>query len=403
MKDSKCATCNAPVEILSRCEIAINSQKNSVAYWYERVLSHDLPEADAGIILKSSRVILSREATKGIYRGFSGVIATHYTRSASDVGGLALTTDGLLFTGSAEPIAIAFETITSVTIESNTIIVISRDHGVLFFDFTQESGKMWEDCIRKALANHHSQKKIIEFYPRLRFAGDLRDNPGKSKGHKNLHVAVRKWYRSDYSPILDLLRPIVKPLIRSAFSVDIQGLDNIPRHGAAVLFSNHTSFLDSIILGVFPRRNIWFMAKNSQFKGSFLTWALKHLRAFPVRRYTMDVQAVRNAVRIVQQGHILGIFPEGERTWDNTLLPFRIGAIRLVLALGRPVIPVGISGAYELMPRWTSSIKRVPVTIRIGEPVRLDHIPIPQQTGDDISQTSEKLKEHIVRLSGGHS
>jgi 1-acyl-sn-glycerol-3-phosphate acyltransferase len=193
----------------------------------------------------------------------------------------------------------------------------------------------------------------------------------------------------------------VKPLIRSVFSVDIQGLDNIPEHGSAILLSNHTSFLDSIILGVFPKRNIWFMAKNSQYKGSFLTWALRHLRSFPVRRYITDAQAVRNAIRIVQQGHILGIFPEGERTWDNTLLPFKYGTIRLVLALGRPVIPVGISGAYELMPRWTSSIKRVPVKIRIGEMVQFDHIPLAQQTRADLKRTAEKLKEHIVRLSGG--
>jgi 1-acyl-sn-glycerol-3-phosphate acyltransferase len=389
------------VEILSRSEVSINSQRNSVAYWYEKVLSFDLPRSDGGIILTSKLVRLSREATMGIYKGYAGVTATHYTRAPADEGTLVLKTDEILFSGSKETISIAFGSITSLTIESNTIIIISRNHGVLFFDFTEESGKKWEDCIRKALIRFHSPELIIEFYPRLRFESSLRETSGKQKGHTYLHVPVKRWYKSDYSPLLDLLRPIVKPLIRSVFSVDIQGLDNIPEHGSAILLSNHTSFLDSIILGVFPKRNIWFMAKNSQYKGSFLTWALRHLRSFPVRRYITDAQAVRNAIRIVQQGHILGIFPEGERTWDNTLLPFKYGTIRLVLALGRPVIPVGISGAYELMPRWTSSIKRVPVKIRIGEMVQFDHIPLAQQTRADLKRTAEKLKEHIVRLSGG--
>ncbi|HOO36851.1 MAG TPA: lysophospholipid acyltransferase family protein [Deltaproteobacteria bacterium] len=399
-KDTQCIHCRTPVEIRSRSEVSINAQKNTVAHWYEKVLSFDLPEADSGIILTSKLVRLSREATMGVYKGYAGVTATHYTRAFADEGTLVLKTDEILFSGSKETISIPIGQITSLTIETNTIIVISRNHGVLFFDFTEEPGKKWEDCIRKALVRFHSPRKIVEFYPRLRFENSLRETPGKQKGHPYLHVPVKRWYRSDYSPLLDLLRPIVKPLIRSVFSVDIQGLDNIPEHGSAVLLSNHTSFLDSIILGVFPRRNIWFMAKNSQYKGAFLTWALRHLRSFPVRRYTIDAQAVRNAIRIVQQGHILGIFPEGERTWDNTLLPFKHGTIRLILALGRPVIPVGISGAYELMPRWTSSIKRVPVKIRIGEPVQFDHIPPQQQTRVDLNRTSAQLKEHIVRLSG---
>ncbi|MRR35853.1 1-acyl-sn-glycerol-3-phosphate acyltransferase [bacterium] len=158
-----------------------------------------------------------------------------------------------------------------------------------------------------------------------------------------------------------------------------------------------------MILGVFPKRHIWFMAKNSEYKGPVLTWALKRARAFPVRRYAHDVQAVRNAVRIIQEGHILGIYPEGERTWVNTLLPFRNGTMRLVLALGRPVIPVGISGAYELMPRWTSSIEKSPVKIRIGEPFMPDHIPIPHQTRSDLTRLRDYLTSRILALSGASS
>ena len=112
----------------------------------------------------------------------------------------------------------------------------------------------------------------------------------------------------------------------------------------------------------------------------------------------MDVVAVRNAIRIVQERHVLGIFPEGERCWDNRLLPFKLGTIRLLLALGSPVIPVGIAGAYALMPRWTSTIKRVPVTIRIGAPISLGHVPIPAQARMDVEMASEKLRRSIQHL-----
>ena len=89
-----------------------------------------------------------------------------------------------------------------------------------------------------------------------------------------------------------------------------------------------------------------------------------------------------------------------KRSWDGRLLPFKHGAMGLVLALGQPVIPVGISGAYELMPRWTSKIKRTPVTIRIGQPTNFDPIPIPEQTKDDIERASAKLKSCFLDLIG---
>ncbi len=400
MKDSRCLSCDAPVEILSRSEISIDGQRNSIAYWYGRVQAFDLPLPQEGILVKSSRVRLSREAITGIYKGFSGVISSQYTRAYADSGVLALKENELTFSGEKAVIAIAFEEITSLTIESNTIIVVSREQGALFFDFDQESGKKWEDLLRKALVSYHSPERIIEFYPRLRLAGTVREKPGRAPGHKTLHVPVRRWYKSDHSPVFALVRSLARPIIKAAFSVDISGIEHLPEHGGAVLLSNHTSFLDSIILGVFTRRNIWFMAKNSEYRNRLLSWALKRARAFPVRRYTTDVQALRNAIRIVQQGHVLGIFPEGERTWDNSLLPFKYGTMRLVLALGKPVIPVGISGAYELMPRWTSTIERSPVKIRIGEPLFFDHIPIPRQTRGDIEHASEILREQIVRLAG---
>jgi len=400
MDGSGCVHCRAAVQVVSRTEVSINGERNTISHWYRRVLSFELPPGDAGPIMESGRVVLSREAAGGTYRGFAGVVATRFTRAACDEGFITLKSGGLRFSGEMEALDIPMEDLTGLTIESNTIILTSRTYGILFFDFLHESGKKWEDCIRRCLARLHAPRKIAEFYPRLRFEDDFREGPARARGHQSLRVPAKRHYRLDSSLVLPVVRVIARPVIKSLFSVDIKGLEHIPEEGPAVLLSNHTSFMDSIILGAFPRRNIWFMAKNSEYRGRLLTWALRHARSFPVRRYTVDVQAVRNAVRIINQGHILGIYPEGERTWDNSLLPFRHGTIRLVLALGKPVIPVGISGAYELMPRWTSSIRRSPVRIRIGPPLMFDHIPVPQQTRADIMEAERVLRTHIHHLSG---
>lgn len=396
----RCTLCHGEVQVLSRSEVSVNGEKNTIGHWYDKIRSFDLPSDDTGTILKSSRVILSRETTRGIFRGFAGVVATHFTRAASDEGSFILKTGEIIYTGGKEAFTLPFDDLCGVTIESNTIILISRGQGILFFDFQDESGKKWEDLIRKALEVHHLPGKIVEFYPRLKFENALNGRHPKAPGHKTLSVPVRKWYAMDTSIPLAVVRAVAKPIIKALFSVRIEGLDNIPGAGAAVLLSNHTSFLDSIILGAFPKRHIWFMAKNSELRNPLLTWAIRHARGFPVRRYTIDTQAVRNAIRIVQQGHILGIYPEGERTWDNRLLPFKRGTMRLVLALGKPVIPVGISGSYALMPRWESSIERTPVKVRIGETLTLPHIPIPQQTNRDITDAEQVLSSRIRQLSG---
>lgn len=401
LENNHCVSCKATFRLVSRSIVEMNGDVQPLSYWYRKVLSFDTPEPVDGVIMRSRQVRLSREAQEGMYRGFAGITAYHFTRAPVDNGILTLNKEGLSFQGATGGIDVPFARLRAATIESNTVIAISADHGALFFDFLEESGKKWEDLIRSSLQKHHSQEDILEFYPRVRFRSSLRRKPGASPGHLTLRVPRRQWYTKDTSPLPMALKPIARFMLNTFLKIEIEGLENIPDAGPAILLPNHTSFLDSVILGFFTNRNIWFMAKNSEYRHSFMKWFLRHASSFPVRRYTIDVLAVRNAVRVVQQGHILGIFPEGERTWDGDLLPLRVGTIRLLLALGVPVIPVGISGAYELMPRWTSSITRVPVRYAIGKPILLPHIPAPRQTGADIGSASTLLQSEIKRLTGG--
>ena len=400
LESGSCIFCNAHVDLISRSHISINGDTQPISDWYRKVLSFDLPDKADGSVLKSNLVNLSREVQNGPYKGFGGIFAIHFTRRTVDTGTVTMYKTSLTFSGKALSIEIPFQKITSMTIESNTIIVVSSEHGPLFFDFLEESGKKWEDFFQKALRKFHAPEEIVEFYPRIRFRRDLKERPAKVVGHPELKPSVHKWYPSDYSPLFAVLKTILRPIIKKVFSVTANGLENIPEHGPAIITPNHTSFLDSIILGALPNRHIWFMAKNSEYRHLFLKWFLTIGNAFPVRRYTNDVLAVRNAARIVQGGHILGIYPEGERTWDGKMLPLRYGTIRLILALAAPVIPVGINGAYELMPRWTGAVRKVPVTINIGKPVRFEHIPIPKQTRRDIESASRLLRSEITKLSG---
>ncbi len=401
LENGHCVSCKTTFRLVSRSLVEMGGDVQPLSHWYGKVLSFDAPRAGDGIIMKSKQVRLSREAQEGMYKGFAGITAYHFTRAPVDTGVLTLHDKGLTYSGATDGIEIPFARLKGATIESNTMIIISADHGPLFFDFLEESGKKWEDLIRTCLQKHHAPEKIVEFYPRIRFRSSLRQGPARAVGHLTLRVPRRQWYTSDKSPLPMVLKPVARLILKTLLKIEIVGLENIPGSGPAILLPNHTSFLDSIILGFFTSRNIWFMAKNSEYRHVFMKWFLRHASSFPVRRYTIDVLAVRNAVRVVEHGHILGIFPEGERTWDGEMLPLRIGTVRLLLALGVPVIPVGITGAYELMPRWTSSIQRVPVKYAIGKPLLLPHLPAPKQTRADIESASTLLFSEIERLTGG--
>jgi 1-acyl-sn-glycerol-3-phosphate acyltransferase len=396
-----CVSCHVDFRLTTRSLASLEGEIRPISHWYKKIKAFELPQVSSGFIMKSRQVRLSRESQEGMYKGYAGITAYHFTRVPIDTGTLFLKEDALSFSGVTKSIDVPFPALMGVTIESNTVIVISREHGPLFFDFLDESGKKWEDLIQKALKKHHDPREIVEFYPRVRFKVSFRENPSKAPGHQKLRVPERRWYPRDKSMLSMVLKPLARPLIQALLSVTITGLENIPAKGSAIIVPNHTSFLDSVILGFLTRRDIWYMAKNSEYRQSFMKWFLRHAGSFPVRRYTIDVLAIRNAIRVVGHGHILGIFPEGERTWDGEMLPLRTGMIRLILALDTPVIPVGISGAYNLMPRWTSTIKLSPVKIAIGKPIEFAHIPIPRQTRDDIESASLELRTQILRLTGG--
>ena len=75
------------------------------------------------------------------------------------------------------------------------------------------------------------------------------------------------------------------------------------------------------------------------------------------------------ALRLVEKGEAIGIYPEGERSWDGALQPLRRGTVRLLLKAGAPVVPCGVVGSYDVWPRWSRRPRRCRVLIRFGEPI----------------------------------
>jgi 1-acyl-sn-glycerol-3-phosphate acyltransferase len=175
-----------------------------------------------------------------------------------------------------------------------------------------------------------------------------------------------------------LFQPLVRLGIGVVVRSEFEGLDKLPRSGGFLLVPNHQSVLDPLLLqGKFPRA-VSSMTKSTQFSRGFFRWVLPRVHAFPVRRYRVDPQSVRIVLRRLEEGRVVCVYPEGERSWDGTMQAFRRGTIRMILRAGVPVVPVAIDGTYRAWPRWSSRpwtpLRRFTVKVRFGDPLHFGEI-----------------------------
>ncbi|MEH7387417.1 lysophospholipid acyltransferase family protein [Bacillus sp. JJ1521] len=140
-----------------------------------------------------------------------------------------------------------------------------------------------------------------------------------------------------------LIGAIVKPLYR----IEVLGRENIPKEGGVLICSNHIDNLDPPVVGVTSPRPIHFMAKAELFKVPVLGWILPNVNAFPVKRGVSDRESLRTALKILKEGKVLGIFPEGTRSKDGKLGKGLSGVGFFALRTDCAVVPCAIIGPYK--------------------------------------------------------
>jgi 1-acyl-sn-glycerol-3-phosphate acyltransferase len=153
-----------------------------------------------------------------------------------------------------------------------------------------------------------------------------------------------------HTPVLDVVRPAVWLSARLYFGIRFEGVANIPKHGPLLITPNHVTFADPPLVSIPIRRPVHYMAWDRLFDIRGLSWLIRRLRAFPVDIESADPKATRAAVRLLDAGQIVMIFPEAGRSLDGRLQRFKLGAFRLACARGVPVLPVTILGGHECWP-----------------------------------------------------
>lgn len=175
--------------------------------------------------------------------------------------------------------------------------------------------------------------------------------------------------------IYKICRFICSVIVHLFWTVKIVGEDISNYEGSFILAANHVSYLDPIILGIAVKRPINFIAKKEVFSIPLLSFILKKIGVIPVDRKNINPVSIRKSIVLLKKGHILGIFPEGTRSWDGNLLELNAGMVKIALQANVPIIPVGLKGTFEIYPpqaKFPAIFKRQCIYIHFGKPFKLD-------------------------------
>lgn len=200
---------------------------------------------------------------------------------------------------------------------------------------------------------------------------------------------------------------ILGPLLRFIFRPWVRGVENVPSSGAAILASNHLSFSDSIFLPLQCPRPVVFLAKSEYFtgtgiKGALVRWFFKATGQLPIDRSggKASEAALNTGLGVLEQGQLLGIYPEGTRSPDGRLYRGRTGIARMVLEAKVPVIPVAMIDTEKVQPIG----KRLPRVRRVGivygQP--LDFSRFDGMEGDRIvlRAVTDEIMYELMKISG---
>lgn len=185
-----------------------------------------------------------------------------------------------------------------------------------------------------------------------------------------------------------MVRACFHPVGRWYFGLKVEGLDNLPPDGPAILAANHVSWLDPIVLGSACPRPIRFLIARSVHDRHAARWFYTRMGTIPVEKESRDPGWLRAAMRSLRAGELVGIFPQGVGLAIASSREARPGALLLAALSGAPFIPVGLTGTFRAWPPLTKVPRPGSITVRFGEPYR------PWTKGDRPGREEIRLSVH---------
>ena len=196
------------------------------------------------------------------------------------------------------------------------------------------------------------------------------------------------------------------PIARRRFNPTVEGLENIPRKGGAIIAANHLAVIDDALPMTCPRM-IHFMGKAEYFegkgiKGRFKKWWFTSVGVFPVDRSggSKSLGALNHAKEILEDGHLFGIHVEGTRSPDGRLYRGHTGAARLAFETGCPIIPTAIIGSRDLQKPGQVIPNKGKSKVIYGAPIPVVRKDPQDVTHEELRELTDRVVRAIAQMSG---
>jgi 1-acyl-sn-glycerol-3-phosphate acyltransferase len=195
------------------------------------------------------------------------------------------------------------------------------------------------------------------------------------------------------------VRAAVFGFSRVFWRLTVEGTEHLPANGPYVVAPVHRSNIDTPLVAMVSRRRLRFMGKDSLWSNGASAWFLSALGGFPVHRGTVDREALRRCIGVIEGGEPLVIFPEGQRREGPVVQALFDGAAYVAIRTGVPLVPVGIGGSGRAMPKGAKGLRPVKIHIVVGPPL-YPHRAAPGTRAPRraVSELTATLHEQIQRL-----
>ena len=166
-----------------------------------------------------------------------------------------------------------------------------------------------------------------------------------------------------------IVRFLIWLVAKILWRISFEGLENVPRTGPFVLAPVHRSFVDFGLVSAVTRRRMGYMGKESLWKSKAFGAFITMLGAYPVNRGAPDREALRRTLAILEKGEPLVLFPEGTRRAGPVIEHLHEGAAFVASRAGVPLVPVGIGGSEQALPKGKRLPRPVKIHVIVGEPI----------------------------------
>ena len=170
----------------------------------------------------------------------------------------------------------------------------------------------------------------------------------------------RAWYH--------ILQRVLQLVAVVMYRVRYSGRQNIPAEGGVLVVSNHQSHLDPPLVGIGIPRRINYLARDTLFAFAPFGWLIQSVGSIPIDREGIGLGGIKESLRRLKRGEMVLIFPEGTRTRDGQIAPFRPGFTALAVRSKAAILPVAIEGAFQVWPRWRKWPGAGQIRVHFGVP-----------------------------------